>query len=48
MLITGIIEQVSGKRMALSIIVRSPEQNVQTPTEVLGSVLQVFGGELVE
>jgi DNA polymerase III gamma/tau subunit len=47
-LITGIIEQVSGKRMALSIIVRSPEQNVQTPTEVLGSVLQVFGGELVE
>ena len=47
-LITGAIEEVSGKRPEVSISIKKDEQVEVNPAEALGSVLQVFGGELVE
>ncbi len=46
-LLSTIIEEVSGKRPRLVIVVRAEDVPLNT-AEALGSVLQVFGGELVE
>ena len=47
-LLTAIIEEVCGKKAGLKIIVNTEVEQVVTPVEALGNVLQVFGGELVE
>ncbi len=46
-LLSAIIEEVCGKRPQIVIVVRAEDTPVNT-AEALGSVLQVFGGELVE
>jgi DNA polymerase III subunit gamma/tau len=47
-LLTGIIEEVCGKKFGLQIVVKTDLEPQVTTAEALGNVLQVFGGELVE
>lgn len=47
-LLTGIVEEVCGKKVGLKIVVSTEVEPSVTTVEALGNVLQVFGGELVE
>jgi len=47
-LLTGIIEEVCGKKARLLFTVNTDTEPVVSTADALGSVLQVFGGELVE